>query len=176
MELSSIGGQLGVPYVPFSQSVREPVNSPEGAFGRLLEQAQAAASAADSAEEDVSPTSHFPLPTSSSSPVPRSPFPVPSSSPSSSSSLTPRIDRTDKLYEQCEALETFLVKNLIKSMRSTIQKTNLIDTGFAGEMYEDMLYDEYAKDFTRNAKLGFAEMAYVELTGQRGKEFKIKTT
>jgi flagellar protein FlgJ len=78
------------------------------------------------------------------------------------------VDKNDKLYEQCEALETFLVKNLLKSMRSTVQKSGLLDTGFAGEMYEDMLYDEYAKDFTKNAGFGFAELAYLELTGQRG--------
>ncbi|MDR1566836.1 MAG: rod-binding protein, partial [Treponema sp.] len=79
------------------------------------------------------------------------------------------IDKNDKLYEQCEALETFLIKNLLKSMRSTVQKSGLLDTGFAGQMYEDMLYDEYAKDFTKNANFGFAETAYLELTGQRGK-------
>ena len=75
------------------------------------------------------------------------------------------IDKTDKLYELCMELETFLIKNLIKSMRSTVQKTNLIDTGFAGEVYEDMLYDEYAKGFAKNANFGFAEMAYRELSG-----------
>jgi flagellar protein FlgJ len=52
-------------------------------------------------------------------------------------------------------------------MRSTVQKTKLIDPGFAGEMYEDMLYDEYAKEFSRNANFGFAEMAYRDLTGYR---------
>ncbi|MDL2228735.1 rod-binding protein [Treponema sp. OttesenSCG-928-L16] len=79
------------------------------------------------------------------------------------------IDKTDKLYEQCEALETFLVKTLLNSMRNTVQKSNLIDTGFAGKMYEDMLYDEYAKDFSKSAGFGLADMAYLELTGQRGK-------
>ncbi|MDR1576015.1 MAG: rod-binding protein [Treponema sp.] len=76
------------------------------------------------------------------------------------------IDKTDTLYEQCLELETFLVKNLISSMRSTIQKSGLIDEGFAGKMYEDMLYDEYAKDFTRNAGFGLAEQAYRELRGR----------
>jgi flagellar protein FlgJ len=85
------------------------------------------------------------------------------------SNRKPVIDKTDKLYEQCESLETFLVKTLITGMRNTVQKSKLIDTGFAGQMYEDMLYDEYAKDFTRNAGFGLAEMAYLELTGQRGK-------
>jgi flagellar protein FlgJ len=82
----------------------------------------------------------------------------------SSAKKTP-IDKTDKLYELCMELETFLIKNLIKSMRSTVQKTGLIDTGFAGEVYEDMLYDEYAKTFSKNANLGFAEMAYRDLRG-----------
>ena len=74
------------------------------------------------------------------------------------------IDKNDKLYELCLELETFLVKNLIKSMRSTVQKSSLIESGLAGEMYEDMLYDEYAKTFSRNANFGFAEMAYRELS------------
>ena len=79
----------------------------------------------------------------------------------------PEIDKSSKLYEACMELETFLIKNLIKSMRGTVQKSKLIDTGFAGEMYEDMLYDEYAKTFSKNAGLGFAEMAYRELSGLR---------
>ena len=88
---------------------------------------------------------------------------------SADTSKKPVIDRKDKLYEQCLELETFLVKTLIKSMRGTVQKSGLIDTGFAGQMYEDMLYDEYAKDLTKNAGFGLAETAYLELTGQRGK-------
>jgi flagellar protein FlgJ len=91
-----------------------------------------------------------------------SPLPAPHSN-------KPVVDKTDKLYEQCEALETFLIKNLLSSMRNTVQKSGLIDEGFAGKMYEDMLYDEYARVYAKNAGFGFAEMAYLELTGQRGK-------
>ena len=79
----------------------------------------------------------------------------------------PPIDKNDKLYELCMELETFLIKNLIKSMRGTVQKSGLIDSGFAGELYEDMLYDEYATAFAKNANFGFAEMAYRDLTGLR---------
>jgi flagellar protein FlgJ len=78
------------------------------------------------------------------------------------------IDKNDKLYEQCLELETFLVKTLLNSMRNTVQKSDLLDEGFAGKMYEDMLYDEYAKDYTRNAGFGLAKQVYLELTGQRG--------
>jgi len=74
-----------------------------------------------------------------------------------------KIDKTDKLYEVCLEFETILVKNLLTSMRNTIQKTGLVDNSYAGKMYEDMLYDEYAKDFTRNANFGLAEQAYRQL-------------
>jgi len=76
-----------------------------------------------------------------------------------------KIDKDDKLYEMCLELETFLVKNLLTTMRNTVQKSGLIDSGFAGKMYEDMLYDEYAKDFTKNANFGLAEQAYKQLKG-----------
>jgi len=92
--------------------------------------------------------------------------------PLSSSSKYAKIDKTDKLYEQCVELEIFLVKTLVSSMRNTVQKSGLIDEGYAGKMYEDMLYDEYAKNFAKNANFGMAEMAYLELTGQRGKIVK----
>ncbi|MDR2369874.1 MAG: rod-binding protein, partial [Treponema sp.] len=89
--------------------------------------------------------------------------------PSAAGRGQPFVDRESELYKKCEELETFLVKNLLTSMRSTIQKSGLIDEGFAGKIYEDMLYDEYAKDFTKNAGFGLAELAYLELSGRRGK-------
>jgi len=100
-------------------------------------------------------------------PEPETPNPEPFSS-----SRFAKIDKTDKLYEQCAELEIFLVKTLVNSMRNTVQKSGLINEGFAGKMYEDMLYDEYAKDFAKNSNFGLAEMAYLELTGQRGKIVK----
>ena len=89
---------------------------------------------------------------------------------SSGSTIPPRIPefvRDPELFEAALELETILVQNLLQGMRNTIQRTNLIDTGFAGEVYEDMLFQEYARKITRNASFGFAEMAYRELTGQR---------
>jgi len=75
------------------------------------------------------------------------------------------IDKDDKLYQLCLELETFLVKNILNGMRNTVQKSGLIEESFASKMYEDMLYDEYAKDFTKNANFGLAEQAYRQLKG-----------
>ena len=78
-------------------------------------------------------------------------------------SLNEPIDKNDQLYQLCLELETFLVKNLLNGMRNTVQKSGLIEESFAGKMYEDMLYNEYAKDFTKNASFGLAEQAYRQL-------------
>ena len=80
-----------------------------------------------------------------------------------------KIDKTDKLYEQCVELEIFMIKILVNGMRNSIQKSGLIEESFAGKMYEDMLYDEYSRELAKNADFGLAEMAYLDLTGQRGK-------
>jgi len=100
-----------------------------------------------------------------------SPAPAPNLSPVSPRSIIPvgvTIDRDSDLFQQCLELETFLVKTLVNSMRSTVQRSGLIEQSFAGEMYEDMLFDERARQLTQNASFGLAEMAYLELTGQRG--------
>jgi flagellar protein FlgJ len=93
-----------------------------------------------------------------SSPVPGAPRP-PAEAP---------IDKTDKLYQLCLELETFIVKNLLTGMRNTVQKTGLVDDSFAGKMYEDMLYDEYAKEYTKSAGFGLAEQAYRQLSRLNG--------
>ena len=81
----------------------------------------------------------------------------------------PTVDRTDKLYEQCRELETFLIKNLLSGLRKTVEKSEMSDGGFAGQMYEDMLWDNYAESMSRNAGFGLADQVYLELSGRRGK-------
>jgi flagellar protein FlgJ len=78
------------------------------------------------------------------------------------------IDKTDKLYQLCLELETFIVKNLLTGMRNTVQKSGFVDDSFAGKMYEDMLYDEYAKEYTKSAGFGLAEQAYRQLSRLNG--------
>ena len=144
MDISALPGQYqNQMYIPFPSSTTQDLNSVGvGNFDNILKRAQKVTDGKAAA------------------------------SPASNNTLSPGaskkndIDKTSKLYEQCQELETFLIKNLIKSMRDTVQKSNLIDTGFAGGMYEDMLYDEYAKSFSKNANFGFAEMAYRQLAGK----------
>ena len=78
------------------------------------------------------------------------------------------IDKTSRLYEQARELESYFVKIMLSSMRNTVEKSSL--TGkedFAGNMYEDMLYDEMSRNVTKNAGFGLADQVYLQLTGQK---------
>ena len=72
--------------------------------------------------------------------------------------------RDDKLYQACQDFEAIFVKEMLKSMKSTVQKSGLLDGGFAEEIYDDMLYDEYAKKMTKTASFGITESLYKQLS------------
>ncbi len=74
------------------------------------------------------------------------------------------IDKTSKLYEKSMELESFFVKQMLSQMRKTVNKSALGGEGFASQMYEDMLYDEYATAMTKNAGFGLADQIYLSLS------------
>ena len=132
------------------------MTNPAGDFSRLLDEAVNREKQRAASGPEASGSVNYADPASAAESVP---------------GIIPRhvnIDKTDKLYEQCLALETFLVKNILSAMRKNEMKSSIIDTGYAGEIYEDMLWDEYAKEYTKNAGFGLADLAYLELSGQRG--------
>ena len=66
-------------------------------------------------------------------------------------------------------------------MRNTIQKAGLLEQGFAGDVYEDMLFDEYTRSLTENSSFGMAEQAYLQMSrvheqGSRKSILKEKAT
>jgi flagellar protein FlgJ len=73
-------------------------------------------------------------------------------------------DKQDKrLWDVCVEMESILVGKMLKEMRKSVHKSGLMDGGFAEEIFEDMLYDEYAMNLSRNSNLGMAKMLYNEL-------------
>ena len=77
-----------------------------------------------------------------------------------------KIDRSDKLYAQCQEFESIFVNMMLKAMRGTVEKSGLIDGGQAEDIFSDMLYDEYAKGMTKSAGFGLADSVYIELSRQ----------
>ena len=74
------------------------------------------------------------------------------------------IDRNSKLYEKSLELESYFVKIMLNSMKSTLSGTGLTgEKSYAQKMYEDMLYDELAVSMTKNGNFGIADQIYLEL-------------
>ncbi len=72
------------------------------------------------------------------------------------------LDR--KLWDVCVEAESLFVAKMLKEMRKTVHKNDFLHGGFAEEIFEDMLYDEYALRLSKNTSLGMAKMLYDELS------------
>jgi flagellar protein FlgJ len=72
--------------------------------------------------------------------------------------------RNERLMNVCIEMESLFVARMLKEMRNTVHKNALLHGGFAEEVFEDMLYDEYALELSRNSNLGLAKMLYEELS------------
>jgi flagellar protein FlgJ len=70
-----------------------------------------------------------------------------------------------ELKEACQDFESIFVKQLLDGMRKTINKTGLLSGGLTEEIYEDMLYSEYAREISRSGNLGLADLLYNQLKG-----------
>ena len=81
-----------------------------------------------------------------------------------STGAKPKIDDA-KLRQACRDFESILTGYLLKSMRSTVQKTDLFGSEQKEEMFRDMLDDEIAKAASNQKSLGIAEMLYKQLSG-----------
>ena len=74
------------------------------------------------------------------------------------------IDKKSPLYEQCVEFESIFVKMMLKEMRKTVDKTDsLVSGGFAEDIYQDLLDNEYSKTMTKNAGFGLADSLYRQL-------------
>lgn len=69
-----------------------------------------------------------------------------------------------RLYNASVEFESIFVKMMLSQMKKSVQKSGLIDGGYAEEIFEDMLYDEYARMISNNEALGLAEQVYTSLS------------
>ncbi len=70
-----------------------------------------------------------------------------------------------KLMDVCIEMESLFVYQMLKEMRKTLHKENdLLYGGMAQEIFEDMLYNEYALQMSKTANLGLAKTLYDQLS------------
>jgi len=72
-----------------------------------------------------------------------------------------------KLKEATIDFETLFIKQMLNSMKKTVNKSGLLDGGMGQEIFEDMLYDEYAKKIANTANLGISDMMFQQLSRNR---------
>ena len=73
------------------------------------------------------------------------------------------IDKTSKLYEQALELESYFVKIMLNTMKSTLKGSVFGTESYASKMYRDMMFDELSRTVTKNAGFGIADQIYLQL-------------
>jgi len=76
---------------------------------------------------------------------------------------TRAIDKNSTLYEQCREFESIFAKMMLKEMRNSVEKSGLVDGGWAENIFQDMLDDEYSQTMSKSANLGLADQLYRQL-------------
>jgi peptidoglycan hydrolase FlgJ len=72
--------------------------------------------------------------------------------------------KSKKLMDTCVEAESLLVGQMLKKMRSTVEKGDLINGGQTEEIFTDMLYDQYALTMSKTANFGIAKQMYNQLS------------
>jgi len=68
------------------------------------------------------------------------------------------------LKEACQEFEAYFVQQLFKEMRKTIPEGGLIEASNEGQIYEEMLDEEYSKTISINNGMGIASSLYKQLS------------
>ncbi|MEM5947824.1 rod-binding protein [Spirochaetia bacterium 38H-sp] len=78
--------------------------------------------------------------------------------------LNPKEADKARLKEATQEFEAIFIKKMLDQMRKTVHRSNLIERNMAEDVFEDMLYDEYARKMAKTSSLGLADMLYKQLS------------
>ncbi len=80
--------------------------------------------------------------------------------------LNEAIEKKDneKLKNACQEFEGYYLQQLFKEMRKTVPESGLLEKSEGRDIFEDMLYEEYAKDMSKGKGTGLSEMLYRQLS------------
>jgi flagellar protein FlgJ len=77
------------------------------------------------------------------------------------------VDRSSELYKACVDFESLFIKQMLDVMRKTVNKEDgLLNGGMSQDIWEGMLYDEYAKKMAENAQFGIADTIYRQVSSK----------
>ena len=71
--------------------------------------------------------------------------------------------KNEKLKKACQDFESILTGYMLKSMRSAVSNSDLIEKNIGEDIFTDMLDDEYSKIASKTGKMGLADILYKQL-------------
>jgi flagellar protein FlgJ len=83
-------------------------------------------------------------------------------------SKTKQAKDIGKIRKLAEDFEAMFVEQMLKGMRTSVQKSGLIDGGNAEEIYTSMLDSEYAKTMAGQRSTGLADLVERQLLQSMG--------
>lgn len=72
------------------------------------------------------------------------------------------IDKTSELYAKALELESYFIREVMKSMKVNMGKGVFGEKSMAGEFYADMLFDKYTEKVTLASETGLADLIYLQ--------------
>ena len=77
-----------------------------------------------------------------------------------------------RLKDACKDFEALFLSSVLKAMRKTVEKTNLLGSDSAEDTFQEMMDVETAKSAAKTSSMGIADMLYRQLTSEmaRGDE------
>ena len=77
------------------------------------------------------------------------------------------IDKNSDLYKASQDFESLFIRQMLEVMRKTIHREDdLLNGGLSQDVFEGMLYDEYAKKMAQTAGFGLADTIYRQLSSK----------
>lgn len=76
-----------------------------------------------------------------------------------------RLDQVkdEELMKACKDFEALFVKQMLDTMKKTVNKSGLLEGGQSEKIFEDMLYQKYAEKMTETADFGIADTMYRQM-------------
>jgi flagellar protein FlgJ len=78
--------------------------------------------------------------------------------------LNSEDENDEELKDACKEYETYFIQKLFEEMRKTIPESEMLEKSTGHDTYEDMVYDEMAKEISEAGGIGIADMMYEELS------------
>lgn len=69
-----------------------------------------------------------------------------------------------ELRDACREFEVYFMEQMLSEMRKTVPDTSFTEKSQGHDIFEDMLYEEYAKESAKGRGVGIAQMLYEQLS------------